>query len=157
MLQTTDDMLVEVLNQAMETMTYTMALPPGDDLPLPEKSLMVSMQFFGPTNGTLQMMTGLDLARQMTANALGIDPGDEDAKAKQEDGFKELLNTTCGLLLPHVGDVAHSIFDITVPSVTLYETVEGWNAFVAQPGTSVWEVDGQLIAIRCFPSEGKNG
>ena len=150
MIQTSDEVLLESLNEALETMAFLTALPAEEELPSPEQSVVVTMRFEGPNSGSFQLAGGRELTQYMAANALGLDPDDEEVQDKDIDAFKELLNTTCGLLLPQLADLDSDAFNITTPDAEILDSPQAWDEYIAQPGVSVWDVEGMPIAIRSF-------
>ena len=149
MTQVMADMLVESLNEALETTMFMMALPAAEELPSPDESVLVTMGFSGSVNGRVQLLAGRELLGFMAANALGVDPDDPEADSKRIDGFKELLNIICGLLLPRLTDMSANVCDLTIPDAMEFTSPQQWNDAIAQYEMSVWDVEGQPFAIGC--------
>jgi len=59
-----------------------------------------SISFAGPFEGTLALSASNELLPAIAANMLGLDFGQVPSQEIQRDALKELLNVTCGNLLP---------------------------------------------------------
>lgn len=148
MLDTQHEQLVEAAGEALEAMAFMFVMPLEETLPIPEESVQVEMSFTGPMEGKVCFRGGTDFVSLIAVNALGLEPGDEGAQGKGVDAFKELLNTTCGLLLPKMASSLADVFHVTVPEATTYDTEVSWREFVQQAGTVVVDVDGEPLAMR---------
>ncbi|MBN2211541.1 MAG: chemotaxis protein CheX [Sedimentisphaerales bacterium] len=149
MTQVSTDVMIEALNQALETMMFMMALPAAEELPVPAESVLVTMGLSGAVNGKVRLLAGKDLLGAMAANALGVDPDDSEAGAKRIDGFGELLNMTCGLLLPQLADMTTHVCDLTIPEAQEFTSPEQWHDAVAQFDMTIWDVEGRPLAVGC--------
>ena len=147
-LETTEQVLIAALTEALETMAFMMVMPPEEELPSPDNSLKTTMEFIGPVRGKLELMASLDFTQAMAANVLGIDSQDREAARKGADAFKELINTTCGVLTPGLGSSRADVFDFSIPQAELYSTADDWKTFIAQTGVFVLDVDGYPVAAR---------
>ena len=153
MLKTATSAFVEALCEAVETMAFMVAIPPEEELPPPTQGVLVRMSFSGPVSATVELLAGTDFAQMLTANVMGLDPTDEDAVTQYRDGFKELLNTTCGVLLPMLARTPEDVFDLTVPEAQDFDGQEFWDTYVAHDETAVVDVDGVLVAARMIEKE----
>ena len=142
------DVLVETFSQALETMAFMMAMPPEDELPVPDKSVLVHMDFTGPISGRAEILAGMELIEMVAANIMGLEPDDPDAQGKSLDAFKELLNTTCGVLLPKLASSPADIFDVTIPQANIFDNAEQWENYIKQPDVTILDVDFSPIAVR---------
>ena len=127
MLETTENVLIESLSEALETMAFMMVMPADDELPAPDQGIHVIMNFTGPTSGTVELVAGADFAQMLAANVMGIDSEEDEARTKSADAFKELLNTTCGVLLPRLAGSPADIFDLTLPQATDFADDDLWD------------------------------
>ena len=146
--ETSDITMIEALGEALETMAFMVPMPPEEELSAPSESVLVRMRFKGPVNGTTELVAGQELLEMLAANVLGVEPDDEEACEKGTDAFKELLNTTCGVLLPMLTTTPEDVFDITVPESETLGNVESWEAYVAKSDVTVLDVDGFAMAVR---------
>jgi hypothetical protein len=110
--------------------------------------VVVSMGFRGPTSGQAELAASEDWLALLAANVMGVDSDDPEAQTKRTDAFKELLNTTCGVLLPKAATTPADVFDVTIPEARRLEGAEAWEKFVGQEGVTVWNVEGFAVAVR---------
>ena len=148
MLETSEQILIEALTEALETMAFMMVMPPEDELPTPTQSIKATMDFIGPVRGNVELVASLEFTQAMAANVLGIDSEDSEAVSKGTDAFKELINTTCGVLTPRLGSTPADVFDFSIPQAEQFNTTADWETFIAQTGVSVLDVDGYPVAAR---------
>jgi hypothetical protein len=141
---------VEALVRALETMAFTTPTWADASLSPAADSLLVSLPFSGPVSGTVEMVTSETVGAGLAANILAIAPNDPAAKRLARDSLKELLNVTCGLLLPTLVDSQPTKrpFQITLPRLEDFDGQTQWQNFVATGETCVLNVDGRLIALR---------
>lgn len=141
---------VEALVQAMETMAFVTpsfadaSASPSADL------VLVRMLFTGPVAGAVEMVASEAVGANLAANILATIPADPAALDQAQDTLKELLNVTCGLLLPTltVDQSANPPFKTTLPRLENFDGETQWQPFVAADNCSVLSVDGGLIALR---------
>ena len=62
---TNNEVLVESLTEALETIAFMMALPPEEELPEPEQGMLVTIEFNGPISGAIELWTGTELAQML--------------------------------------------------------------------------------------------
>jgi len=141
-----ENILTEALSEALETIAFMMVMPPEDELPAPSQGVQVTINFTGPISGTIDLLASDEFTLTMAANVLGIDC-DQEAQAKGTDAFKDLLNITCGVLLPMLASSETDVFNLTVPEARDFQEDE-WEKFVNQPGVNLLDVDGELMATR---------
>jgi len=144
----TSEMLLEAVGEAVETMAFMCAMPAEEELPRPGSGVKVTMRFTGRVNGQAELAAGKDFVELLAANVMGVDSGDPEAQAKGTDAFKELLNTTCGLLLPKLAATPADVFDVTIPEATAIDSPEQWDALTSEEGMARWSVDGFALAAR---------
>ncbi len=148
MQNTCESLLTESLSEALETMAFIMVMPPAEEPAAPQEAVQVTMQFTGPKSGTVELMAGKDFLIAMAANVLGVDPGEEEAQAKGVDAFREILNTTCGVLLPKLASSPADVFNVTLPEDESFTGPEHWQKFLSQEGAVVLDADGSPLACR---------
>ncbi len=153
MLETTENLIVESLSETLETMAFMTAMPPEEEAPKPTQSVLVDIEFNGPTSGKVELLGGTDFLKTLTANVMGIDEDDEEAQSKSIDAFKELVNTTCGVLLPRLASSPADMFDVTVPQAHEFDNTQGWDNFVAQENVTILDVDDYPVAVRLSTTE----
>ena len=141
----TNTILSEALTKALETMAFLTAAAPEQQCDAPKESYLTRMRFDGPVSGTIEILAGVELARTLALNITGAERADQNTSV---DAIKELLNVTCGLLLPLLPSLPTDTFEFTVPELVSTGGVEHWQQFVAQDDVIVLDVEGQLIATR---------
>jgi hypothetical protein len=62
--------------------------------------------------------------------------------------MKELVNVTCGLVLPMLADSKDDVFDVTVPHLTGSKERVYWQEFVESIDAVVLDVEGFSVATR---------
>jgi len=142
MLQTSEKILTESICEALETMAFMMVMPPEEEPASPSESIHATMDFVGPTSGTIEIVIATEFAPMLAANVMGIDPDDDQARNNGPDAVKELLNTICGLVLPKLAESPADAFDVTIPSAASFSLPDEWEKFIAQSGAIVLDVDG---------------
>jgi hypothetical protein len=141
---------IEALVQAMETMAFTTPTWADASLFPAADSLLVSMPFSGPVSGAVEMVASDTVGAELAANILAIAPNDPAAKGHARDTLKELLNVTCGLLLPKLveSQSTNRPFKIALPRLEDFDGPARWQNFVATGEPCVLNVNGELIALR---------
>lgn len=141
MLKIDDKILCESISQVLERMAFMMLLPPEEEMPSPEQSVEVTIEFRGQVSGQVHLLAGTDLIEMIAANFIGVEPFDPEASEKRVDGFKEILNTVCGTLLPRLADSPADVFDISIPEAREYNRPYQWDALVQDNDATVMECE----------------
>ena len=141
----TNTILSEALCKALETMAFMIAEPPEQQSDVPAESYLARMHFEGPVSGTIEILAGCELTRSLAMNISGDEQAEQD---KSVDALKELLNVTCGLLLPLLPSLPTDTFEFTVPELVSTGDAEHWQQFVTQDDVVVLDVSGELLATR---------
>lgn len=141
----TGDVLIKALSEALETMAFLTILPTEDNLSISEKTVLTEIEFTGPKNGTIQILSDIEFGKTLAENISGIADVDDNSCF---DALKELANVTCGLFLPMVVSSTSDLFDVAVPEIKSSESVPQWNEFEAYPNSYVLNIEGNLIAIK---------
>lgn len=143
-----DKVLTEIFRSAAESFAYMFAEPYEnvEAPPAPESGLMVKMSFQGALAGDLALLVPETLCPVIAANALGLEPEDEEAASGARDALKELLNVTCGQLLTTLAG-EEPVIDLTVPEVS---TLEGdcWEAYCAAPSSVLLLLEDEPILLQ---------
>ncbi len=132
--------IIAVADNVLEQFAFMFCEPvPIAELPRPQEDLMhASMGFKGAVTGALELVAPVEFARQLAANALGIDEEDEQMDAAG-DALRELLNMLCGQLLTTLGG-AEPVFDLTIPEVVSCG-LEAWDGMADDETTVSLLVD----------------
>jgi hypothetical protein len=141
---------MESLVRAMETMAFTTPTLADPSLNPSPDSFQVSMPFTGPICGAVEMVASEKVGIGLAANILATTPDDPAAQRFAKDALKELLNVTCGLLLPTLVPKGSDAFpfQMTLPQLVVFDCQTQWRAFAAASDTCVLDVEGSLIALR---------
>lgn len=141
------NVLIDSLTEVLETTAFMMAIPPEEQLPTPEKVVLVSIDFTGPVNGTIELCAGSEFAQMLAANVMGLEPDDQEALEKSTDAIKELVNITAGVLLTKLTNSPANIFNLTVPTAQEEPDPNFWQQYITQNEVTVLDVDGFPVAI----------
>ncbi len=147
------DILADSFAKTIETMAFMMALPPEDILDSPDEAVLVHMDFTGPVSGHIELAAGIDVVISAAANIMGLEVDDPLAKEKGVDAFKEILNTTCGILLPRLASSPNDVFDVTIPQAEMLESKHRWNNYVDQPDVIMLDIEYHPVAARMVISK----
>lgn len=140
-----ENLSVQALSKALETMAFMTIMPVNEDMIVPQKTIMAEIGFSGLRNGTIQLLAGKDFCRMLAENIGAIESPDEKSTF---DALKELSNVTCGLFLPMIVTSTADVFDVTVPNSSSCDDSSQWNEFTADKNTSIVNVEGHAVAIR---------
>ena len=141
----TEDILVKALSEALEKMAFLTLLPKDDEAIVPLETILTEIRFSGPKNGTLLIMAGQDFGTILAENIGAVCEADDEICS---DALKELVNVTCGLLLPLLNGSPEDVFDVTVPKTVRGTDAPLWQEFTGENNTYVLNVEGHLIAAR---------
>ena len=141
---------MDALVLALETMAFTTPTLADPSLSPSADSLQVSMPFTGPICGTVEMVASEKVGIGLAANILATTPEDPAAARYARDALKELLNVTCGLILPNLVPKRSDAtpFRMTLPQLIVFDCQTQWQAFAAAPDICLLDVEGSLIALR---------
>jgi len=108
------EIMSKVTIDILEKLAFMFAFPYEGE---PRDSMVAgSISFTGPFSGTLIMTISTESLKDLAANMLGLDDGEETTENQRSEALKETMNVICGNLLPAIaGDEV--IFDIGVPGV----------------------------------------
>jgi len=112
-----EEIMSKVTIDTLEKLAFMFAFPCEGEEGEPSDSIAAgSVSFTGPFSGTLVMTISIEVLRELAANMLGLDDGEETTEDHRSDALKETMNVVCGNLLPAIaGDEV--VFDIGVPGV----------------------------------------
>lgn len=141
----TKNIVTEAISQALEKMAFLTVIPMDEELEYPKVTISAEINFSGPINGTIRTAAGIDFARLLAENISGLD---ELTEEECIDAMQELVNVTCGLVLPMISQTPADVFDLTVPHLTRTEDRLQWQEFIAQPDVTVLNVEDAPVATR---------
>ena len=93
------ELLYETLSDVLEDAVFIFTETADETLGWNNGILKSSIHYQGQEEGTLSLAVGVDMARSIAANLLGIEPDDEDAQEKSAEAVSEMLNIVCGVFL----------------------------------------------------------
>ncbi len=141
----TTHLLTQALTQALETMTFTTAIPVDEDMLIPLKTIMAEIRFTGAKEGKIQIIADPEFCKVLAENIAAIEEADDQSAL---DAIKELANVTCGLFLPMVVSSTADVFDITVPKSESCDNLSQWDEFTASRDSIILNIEGNAIAAR---------
>ncbi len=141
----TIDIIAEAISLALEKMAFLDAEPFDDEPEAPSVIVTADIDFSGPVNGTIRTVVGIDFANLLAENISGMFELTEDECI---DAVKELVNVTCGLVLPMIATSGTDVFDLTVPHLAKSEDRVDWDDFITQKDVTVLNVEGHAVATR---------
>jgi len=135
----------EAITQALNKMACLEVMPFEGEPEIPSVSIAAEIHFSGPVNGTVRTIAGMDFARTLAENVSGL-----DMLTEQEciDAVKELVNVTCGLVLPMIANSRSDVIDVTVPHLIGSREREYWEEFVKHSDATVLDVEDFPVATR---------
>ena len=126
-------------------MAFLDAEPFDDESEAPSVIITADIDFNGPVSGTIRMVAGIDFAQMLAENISGMF---ELTEEQCVDAIKELVNVTCGLVLPMIASSEADVFDLTVPHLAKSEDRMEWDDFMLQEDVTVLNVEGHAVATR---------
>lgn len=104
---------------------------------LPDSSFFCStISFRGPSEGNITLCVPESISPEITANTLGIEPGQDISDKMEEDTVKELTNILCGQFITEVEGTA-PVFDFTPPEIRKLPRENWKNLLVSDNSTAV--------------------
>jgi chemotaxis protein CheY-P-specific phosphatase CheC len=94
----TPDALGAVAARVLEDAAFLFVEAAGDDGGASGPRVVAAMDFGGPAPGQLHLAVPPDLAAELAANLLGVEPDDPEAADRGEAAVGELLNMIGGVL-----------------------------------------------------------
>ncbi len=114
-----------------------------------EEYLAASLVFEGPSRGGALVAFPESLARELAANLLGADPGDEKAAGHAGDALGEFLNVACGHLLTNLFGTG-PIFNLGSPRIFGFPSIVA-DLLARKSDVLAFEIDGVPILFQaCF-------
>jgi CheY-specific phosphatase CheX len=144
----TKDAAGQALCETLGNLAFMFADPQDPDAPPsePRNGLKVSLEFKGAAEGALELAIPENLAPEIAANILGCDEDDDEAITAARDSLREVLNITCGKLLPQLyGE--DKLFDLSAPLIGEMNQTE-WCEMQQDAGTVRYQVDEKPILVR---------
>ena len=141
----TENIVSDALSQAVETMAFMDIFPPDEEIPAPVAAILAEINFFGPAKGTFQLLAGKEFAAAVAENYAAEDDVTMQAAI---DAMKELVNITCGLIIPMISHSKADIYDLSVPLLKTGPDCPSWSEFTALSECRIINTEGMLTAAR---------
>ena len=142
-----DELLTRVSIDVMEKHAFVFP-EPGEfspAAPCPSGALQAHVRFSGPATGELVMFVPGELASEIAADMLGLDPGDDGAEALIHDAVGELANVLCGNVL-QATEFKDQVLDLAAPEVSAGKA-EVWKNLSIAPQTIGLSVDEHCVLV----------
>lgn len=145
MLPETQNLVLESIAEALQTMAFVMVEPAEGALPAPADARVYAVAFRGPgAAGEVQIAAPRGLGELLAVNMLALEPGSTEAAERAEDVLKELCNISAGLLLRRRGPAVADSVEMSLPASRDLPPAL-WADFVV--GAVVFLADGFPVAI----------
>jgi len=118
-----NDLLCATFAEVMQKQVFLFADPlDAGEIETDESTWsQVQIAFHGPSSGSLTLSLPKELGHEVTANFLGLDPGEAISDRQADDAVRELLNVLCGhFLSAYAGEEA--VFDLGAPAAKSWES-----------------------------------
>ena len=139
------NIVTSALAEALETMAFMEILPIEEELSASRDLLWAEITFVGSQKGSIQILAGREFAEMLAENIAALD---EVTEADCRDAIKELVNVTCGLIIPVVASDISDAFDLNIPAISHDACTPKWQEFILDEDTSVLNVEQHLIAAK---------
>ncbi|HWA74144.1 MAG TPA: chemotaxis protein CheX [Polyangiaceae bacterium] len=116
MIESTKDLLHRVASQVLEDAAFLLT-EVGDGTPLPGQRRNATVAFAGPQRGAVRLSTSDELLRQLTADMLGVEADDENAREQSGSALAELTNILAGALVAELFGTA-TLCQLGVPELS---------------------------------------
>lgn len=148
--ETASEELTHAFLEVLERFVMLEGALAGADLPTfgpPEQAvLQASMTFRGAVTGAISLAAPLALCLEMAANAMGVDPDSDLARAKAGDALGEVLNMTCGCLVLSLEPDRPT--ELAPPAVVGVDLPE-WTYLASCASTIAFTVEGRPALLSC--------
>ncbi len=141
----TVNILTEAVSKALERMAFLDVIGFEGACEAPSEMVFTEINFTGPLNGTIRAAAAMDFAKVLAENISGLGALTEDHSC---DAMKELVNVTCGLVLPMIAQSELDVFDVTVPQVSCTADSEHWRDFVCSDDVTILDVEDWPVATK---------
>ncbi len=150
-----NELLSRVGEEIFESLAFVLPAFDEDEVEATDEARSLGrIRFQGPFEGVLSLSVPQSMLEEISINMLGLDFGETPPEDQQRDAFRELLNVTCGNLLPQLAGT-DAVFDIDVAEVG----VEDPRQAADEPLASVrLMLDGGFATLSLFvPDEASAG
>ena len=138
-------LITRALAQALERMAFLDVLPCPESPEMPTDCIQAEIRFHGSVSGSIQIAAGLAFARELASN-MGLMEGPTEFHCL--DAVGELVNVTCGLVLPMLARPDADVFDVSIPQAFPCKESAGGNRWIRRDDAVVLLVGEHPIAVR---------
>ena len=118
--------LSRVGEEIFESLAFVLPAFDEEEEAAEEARTLGEICFHGPVEGTLALSVPNSMLEEISINMLGLDCGETPPAEQQRDAFRELLNVTCGNLLPQIAGT-DAVFNIDVAEVRAEDDSQATN------------------------------
>jgi CheY-specific phosphatase CheX len=137
--------ITQSLSQALERMAFLDVLQYPEIPLVPAQFVLAEIRFAGSVTGSIQVAASLEFARELASN-MGL--LDHPSEYQCLDAIKELVNVTCGLVLPLLATPDADVFDLSIPQAVPCDESTDWTLWIRQDDVVVLDVGGYPVAAR---------
>ena len=145
MLETLNQFALESLADSFETMAFLSPNLAEQPYEPPTEAVLLSLSFTNGACGIVEMVASRNLGKLAASNMLGAEIL---SPAQNDDALKELLNIFGGLMLRRWISQSGEKVKMSLPQMREFKTILEWHNFVASPGATVLDVEGNVVALR---------
>jgi hypothetical protein len=118
-----------------------------DELPAPEGACVLGqVGFTGALKGSLVLAAPHSMLSVLSANALGLEPEDEQTLKDGDGAFKEALNVACGHILTELAG-QYPVFNLATPVVEPLSP-EGWDVLLSDSDSGAFIVEDLPVVLK---------
>ncbi len=140
----TKTIVTQSIAQALERMAFLDVLPCLETPPAPNRILRAEIDFTGSMDGSIHVVAGLDFARELAGN-MGL--LDQPTEEQCTDALRELVNVTCGLVLPLLTTPEADVFNVSIPRVHPADGSMDWDQWIQRDDVAVLDVVEHPVAV----------
>lgn len=118
-----DAPLLEAAQEVFETMIFMELEAAEAGAALDGESMLGTITFTGEVQGCLAISCGVDCARDIARNMLGMDPDDEISEGDVADAIGEVTNMVMGAVKARLGGSAGEL-NVSIPNVVKGQSLE---------------------------------
>jgi hypothetical protein len=137
--------VTQCIAQAVERMAFLDVLPFQETPPVPAEFALAEIRFKGAVSGCIQVAAGLDFACEL-AGCMGL--MEHPSEFQCLDALKELVNVTCGLVLPLLATPDADVFEMSIPQAVPCGESADWNRWIQQDDVALLDIGGYPVAAR---------
>lgn len=151
--------IAAIFGQVMERQAYLFSDPvdTGEFAAGDGAWFRASMDFAGDAPGTLTLVAGEGLAREIAANVLGVQLDDPSVEANHRDALGEIVNVVCGHMLTALHG-EHAVHHLSIPALEEIGALEA-DDLAGRAGCLAFAIEDHqaLLLVDFHPGPGRAG